>query len=447
MTPLARAFACVLLLATGTAATRAATQVSIPSAPTAGQKQAIAVATRVLDDLDAARYDAVVKRFAPTMAKAVDADKLRAVWMSLPLQFGASKGRGTPRVDSADGATVVHIPLAYEHLALEASVASRADGLIVGFLVQPAPPPPAATRTDLPAREVAFGPANRSTVPGTLLMPNGKGPFPAVVLVHGSGPNDRNETAGGTRVFLDVAEGLADRGIASLRYDKRTKVHPLEFAKVYTIDDETVDDAVAAVAFLRAQPGIDAKRVFLVGHSQGAMMAPRIAQRAPGLAGLVLLAAPARHLEDIVHDQFNLLARLDGNVDAAETAQLAQIDVAIARVKSFGSDVAPDTKLLNDLPASYWRDLRDYDPVATAKSLTLPILLLQGDRDFQVTAPDWALWGTAFATSDRVKSVHYPALNHLFVAGTGPGTLAEYAVPGHVATQPIDDAAAWIKAH
>src|SRR5205814_1805761 len=148
-------------------------------------------------------------------------------------------------------------------------------------------------------------------LPGTLLLPKGKGPFPVVVLVHGSGPSDRDETVGGTRVFRDFADGLADRGIASLRYEKRTKQHPTEFARTYTIDDETTDDAVAAVAFVRMQPGIDPKRVFLAGHSQGGMMAPRIAQRSPGLAGIALLAAPARQLQYLVLDQFTYLSKND----------------------------------------------------------------------------------------------------------------------------------------
>lgn len=417
-----------------------------PTAATPEKSDPVAAANAILDDLDAGRFDAVHMRFSPEMAQAVSAEKLKGVWMSLPQQFGKFEHRGTARVETVNGMTVVNVPLAFEHFALEASIATASDGKVAGFLVRPAPPPPAVTRSDLPSREVQFGPANRSALPGTLLLPKGDGPFPVVVLVHGSGPNDRNETVGGTRVFLDLAEGLADRGIASLRYEKRTKAHPGEFAGAFTIDDETTDDAVAAIAFLATQPGIDPGRIYLAGHSQGAMMAPRIARKAPRLAGIVLMAAPARHLEDIVLEQFTFLAKADGTIDATEAAQLARIKAMGEAIKTFGTDVAPGTKMLNDLPASYWRDLRNYDPVAVAKTENVPLLILQGYRDFQVTAPDWSRWQMAFGKDRRATIRHYPALNHLFVAGNGPGTMAEYATPGHIDARVIADISDWIKA-
>src|SRR5262249_49102198 len=152
-------------------------------------------------------------------------------------------------------------PLAYERGNLEATLTTGADGKVEGFLIQPAAPPPAATRSDLPSREVKFAPAHRGELPGTLLLPKGRGPFPAVVFVHGSGPNDREEAVGGTRVSRDLADGLADRGIASLRYEKRTKARPEDYRGAYTVDDETTDDAVAAAAFLRTQAEIDPKRI------------------------------------------------------------------------------------------------------------------------------------------------------------------------------------------
>jgi dienelactone hydrolase len=442
-----KSFCAIALLAAIAISTPDAFAANRPAATAPSKSDPIAAANAVLNDMDAGRYDAVYARFSPEMAAAVDAGQLKTVWMSMPLQFGKFQHRGAARVENAKGTTVVVIPLVYEHLTLEALVATDANGRIAGFLVRPAPPPPPAARADLTARDVQFGPTHRTELPGTLLLPKGKGPFPAVVLVHGSGPSDRDETVGGTRVFRDIAEGLADRGIASLRYEKRTRQHPAEFSNAYTVDDETTNDAVAAVAFLKAQPGIDPKRIYLVGHSQGAMMAPRIAQRAPGLAGIALLAAPARHLQFLVLDQLIYLSKNDPSQGPAIVPQIPGLRNKIDELNHINPRLNASAPLLNKLPASYWRDLAGYNQLAVAKSLKLPILVEQGERDFQVTAPDWAGWKTTFDGDARVTLRRYPRLNHLFVAGEGISLPSEYARPAHVDNQPIADIADWIKAH
>ncbi|MDO5505004.1 MAG: alpha/beta fold hydrolase, partial [Pseudoxanthomonas suwonensis] len=256
---------------------------------------AAAVANRLLDHLDAQRWEQAEVMFDATMQAAIPAARLGEVWRSLP---GAGE-RGAPRVRRQDGLQVVVVPLVRGDARLNATVAVTADGRISGFLIQPGEPPKAA---DVPA-DAPFGERDFSVgegdaaLPGTLAMPKGDGPFPAVVLVHGSGPQDRDQTIGANRPFLDIARGLAAQGIAVLRYDKRSKAQPQAFATGdYTIDDETTDDAVQAVAALRRTRGIDVGQVFVLGHSQGAMMAPRIVQRAEGAAGAILLAAPARPL-------------------------------------------------------------------------------------------------------------------------------------------------------
>lgn len=418
-----------------------------PAAAAPAKADPAAAAKAVLDDLDAGRYGEVHARFSAQMAAAVGTAQLKDVWSSLPQQFGKLQQRGTAHVETQGGMTVVTIPLAFERAPLEAIVATDADGRIAGFVVRPSTAPPPPPRADLVAREVEFAPPHRSALPGTLLMPRGKGPFPVVVLVHGSSPSDRDETVGGTRVFRDIAEGLADRGIATLRYEKRTKQHPTEFTRSYTIDDETTDDAVAAVAFARTQPGIDPKRVFVAGHSQGGMMAPRIAQRAPGLAGIALLAAPARHLQYLVLEQFTYLAKNDPAQGPTLTPQLPSLRARVAELEHIDPKLGGDVPLLNKLPASYWRSLADYDQVDVAARLKMPILLEQGDRDFQVTARDWTNWKRSLGANPKATFHHYPTLNHLFVSGEGLSLPAEYARVAHVDAQPIADLAEWIKAN
>ncbi len=256
--------------------------------------------------------------------------------------------------------------------------------------------------------------------------------------------------------FLDIARGLAAQGVAVLRYDKRSKARPQDyadggrFAGNLTIDTETTDDAVAALQSLKAQPGIDGKRLFVLGHSQGGMMAPRIAahsaQAGTPVDGLILMAAPARKLLDILVEQNRRLAVLDDqHTSDEEAAAIAKLVAQVKAVRAGGEVAAEDSPMKQ--PADYWRSTDAVDPVAEAQADDLPMLVLQGARDIQVVDADWQAWKGGLHDNDKVTFKLYPALNHLGIAGDGEGSLAEYSTPGHVDAQLIDDVAAWVKAH
>jgi hypothetical protein len=203
----------------------------------------------------------------------------------------------------------------------------------------------------------------------------------------------------------------------------------------FTIEDETVEDAVKAAALLRAQPEVNPRRVFLLGHALGGYVAPRIAEQDGKLAGLILFAANVRPLEDLIVEQAEYLAVTADNLKAAKAVA--------AKVKSLepGDEDSPPVM---GQPVTYWLDLKGYDPAALAKKLALPMLILQGERDFQVTMKDFALWKAAVGAAKAVTMRSYPALNHLFVAGEGKSTEAEYRKPGHVAPEVIDDIAKFV---
>ena len=409
-----------------------------------------ALATRALDHLDAGEYAQLEAMFGTDMAKAVPADKLKAVWESLPAQVGKASGRGQPQATVQDGSTLVQVPLHFEKAELVAKFAIDGGGKINGFLIQPAQAtaPAAAVPADanFSERELPVGDDDRA-LPGTLSMPEGSGPFPAVVLVHGSGPHDRDETIGPNKPFLDIARGLAAQGIAVLRYEKRTKARPQDFASgVFGVDEETTNDAAQAVATLRGVDGIDPKRVFVLGHSQGGMMAPRIAAVSGHVAGLVLLAAPARSLLDIVIEQNRRLAVLDDQKTSdAERDAISALVQQVRTTRDSATDAA--TKTVMGLPAGYWRSIDGVDPVADARSVALPMLVLQGARDIQVVDADWQAWRGGFHDNPKVMFKLYERLNHLAMPGEGEGSLAEYQQPNHVDPQLIDDVAGWIKAH
>jgi hypothetical protein len=256
-------------------------------------------------------------------------------------------------------------------------------------------------------------------LPGTLTLPDGTGPFPAVVLVHGSGPNDRDETVGKTKLFADLAAGLAAHGIASLRYDKRTYVYGDELTNDLTLDDEVISDAVAAVHLLAARA--DISKVVVVGHSLGGMLAPEIAAKAGHVAGVAMLAAPARAPLVILRDQLRYLG--------APRELRAQVEAALAVIELAALGDDPTLQVLG-MPLSYWRDWEAHDDLAAARALELPVLVLQGDRDYQVTRADLAIWKRALGR--HAVYVLLAGDNHGFFRGHGRPGPRDYAVEAHV---------------
>jgi dienelactone hydrolase len=317
-------------------------------------------------------------------------------------------------------------------------------------LVQPA----AAIPASLAEEEVVVGANTAYPLQGTLTFPkNVNGPVPAVVLVQGSGPSDRDETVGGYKPFRDLAWGLAEQGIAVLRYDKRTYTYGKSFTPdmlaKFTIKDETIDDAIIATNLLKGDKRINPAQVYIIGHSLGGMMAPRIDADGGNFAGLVILAGSTRPLWEISSDQNDALIQAMDNSNPLKKQSEAL--VAAERLKaqklSSLSDAEAGAQVVFGMPGYYLKEMDSHSTKELVSKSVKPIFVLQGEDDIQVNASkELPLWKDALKgnTSAVIKS--YPGLNHFFVNYTGKGKLTteEYNYPGNVDNQVIADIANWI---
>ena len=314
-----------------------------------------------------------------------------------------------------------------------------------------------STARSLAAQELPKGLMERAVIipgpvplPGVVTLPAGKGPFPALIIVHGSGAGDRDLTVGPDKPYRDIAWGLAQQGVAVLRFDKRSRVAPAWYsAKAFTVWDETVQDAVSALSVLRSQPEVDRKRIVMIGHSLGGMLAPRIAIADGKLAGIVLLAGATRALlADQIERQFAYIASIsagDSVTLAAVKLQQAMMAPRIARIRALTPADSGNLQIILGAPAKYFLDLNAYDPAVAMRDIKLPVLILQGMRDYQVTPEQLEDYLRVLGPRTDVTIGRYEMLNHLFIAGKGVPSPNDYAVPGHVEASVIGDIAAWVK--
>ncbi|MCM3238649.1 S-layer homology domain-containing protein [Heyndrickxia oleronia] len=293
-------------------------------------------------------------------------------------------------------------------------------------------------------------------LPGILTVPKGEGPFPVVVLVHGSGPNDMDETAYGFKPFRDIAVGLANKGVAVLRYDKRTNTHALKTSKdpKFSIMEETVLDANLAVSALKSVPEVDTKNIYVLGHSQGGYALPLILDNDKNheIKGAIGVAGPTGKFHELLLWQMEQsIKRAEGMKAPQEQIDQAKMELEVYKSQfsmldnpNYNKDHIPAEFQLQ--PAYWWFDLRDYQPSELIQKQDTPLLFLQGNKDIQVPAEQLENWKTALKGHDNAQFLSYPDMMHFLVNIKGEANgVTEYSTPGNVAPELIDDVATWVK--
>jgi dienelactone hydrolase len=255
------------------------------------------------------------------------------------------------------------------------------------------------------SRDVAFTSSDGVTLAGTLTVPNGAARRrPAIVLVHGSGPADRDEAIGPNAVFLQVSNALSNAGYVVLRYDKRS-VGKSGGAPYSGTRPQLLDDIRAALRFARTQPEVDPARVFLLGHSEGGELVPSVAARDSRVAGLILMAPPALPLWQVIMEQ-----ALAGAPASQIATRRHEQNAAVAKLRR--SKDPKDIVLMSSF---------DVDPAVDIARVRAPILILQGLADAQVLARDLPrLVRAAQKTNAHVTVKTFSNDNHLFEAVVGP---------------------------
>lgn len=415
----------------------------------------MAHATQALDAVINGKYAAAGKHFAPQLAQVIDAGQIRKAWAEVQKLHGAYRGHAAAKQLVIGARRFVLIETRFANGPLNSVSSCNDSGQIVysawmfdaaGTIAAAQPRSFAdGTRTLPLSVESPYGP-----LPATLTLPVGNGPFPAAVLLVGSGPQDQNESVGPNKPFRDLALGLARLGVATLRFDKRTYAYRLRAATsdALTVDDVVTDDAMTAVSVLRKQKHIDSRHVFVLGHSLGAMLAPRIGANDPHLAGLVLLAPPAVPvLEKAVRQVGHSVdAETDAKTKRALAAQLTSLRKELALVEH-ANPRQPPSGTFSGMPQSYWVSLHQVHPVAMVKHLRMPVLILQGGADEAVSPKySFGLWQKAFAHNSRVTLKLYPGLVHTFLPVSKASMPAAANKPQHVDPRVIDDIAGWIQA-
>ncbi len=413
----------------------------------------VSTSVKFMQYLQQEKFDSCQQFMDTSLTNKISTDMMKEMWGNMSRFVGDYKGYSSITSTKTDTTVTTLVRCEFEKTKMDLALTYNQTHKLIGLFFKPAKSSTAHIEPSY-CKNSNFYESRLSvkkdnyTLPGILCIPNNIENPPVVILLAGSGPNDKDETIGPNKLLKDIATGLASQGIATFRYDKRTLTYGKELMQQpdkVGINEEVIDDALSAIALIKNNPLFKKSKITLIGHSLGAMLAPLIAKKSKDVKAIILLAGNARPLEDLLLEQYAYLFGLD-SIDVTEKQDLLKLEIQIKRVKN--ESLLKSTKP-EDLPLGlhsyYWQSLNAYNQLEIAKKIKQPILIQQGERDYQVTMTDFNLWKQALNSNSKNKFISYPTLNHLFMAGTGKSKPDEYEKPNNVDEQVIKDICKWIK--
>lgn len=400
--------------------------------------------TEVVEALaDGKDLQGLYARFDSQAQAQLSLEALGGLWTQLTAVSGGFLGYdGETEKGEQGGYTVLRQRMDMQAADLICTVTLTEEGRIIGLGFAPAPPEEKPLAAEILEEDITVGEAPWC-LPGTLTLPRTQeGPVPAVVLVQGSGPSNRNETLGALTPFRDLAHALTSQGIAVIRYDKRTFVYSAELSSAsdlstFTVEEEVIQDAIAAGRLLAQDERIDPSQIYLLGHSLGAMLAPRIAAESQGLfAGMILACGTDESLLDIMLRQSTdaIAALPAGDVRKAQEQVLELAQEQANALENMTAEEAQRATILGQPAYYFWEMAQQPTASDTMKKLALPTLIINGSRDFQILPQEGQLaWETALDMNAPWLSCLWADVNHLLMQPDAPegvrGTADEYVIP------------------
>lgn len=368
--------------------------------------------------------------FDETVKSQISEDVLKDTQQQLEAQLGKFKSI----IETNNEAVTFFYYSEFEKMKLDIKISFNESNKIVGFFFVPHKE---FKKENTLGKDLNIKSSNIE-LKGTLLNSENGNLKKLVIFAHGSGPNDRDETIFENKPFKDIAENLYLKGISSYRFDKRTLSNPESFNDKSTIDDEVTNDIINIVAYFKNDSKFSNYEITVLGHSLGAYLLPRIASKSNQISKIILLAGNSRPLDHLIIEQYEYLYKLTPTQELKDASQKVKEQIAVLNSKSFNINT-PKEKLPFNLSANYWQSVLNYKPLKEIQKVKIPILILQGERDYQVTMKDFELWKTNLKNNKKVRFINYPKLNHIFMSGEKPSDPKEYAIKGIVDEKVIED--------